>query len=141
MISRTNGINLKKLIANKVVLAKLAMAMVLSNVFFFYLFSDTSSSELVPEITAGHVEIEIKGELHTSFQAGKKVMLLNKNRTQKIDAILMRTNPEPEPRHLLQVKEEETYKLINQDNWEILPYVKSLKLVKNSEKEGHEIRY
>jgi hypothetical protein len=119
---------------------KIGIALVVSNIFFFLLFSggdETTVNTLIP----GYVEIEVRGELSTSFAEGKKVSVINKRRTIKVDAQLLRYHSEPDSKVLLQVDEKDAHQLLAPDNWEIFPLLSTYQVALPLPKEAHEIRY
>ena len=75
MISKIAGIISKKDTKTKQWWLKLGIALILSNIFFFLLFSgnEVQSPEQEPSLPAGWVEIQLKAELMTPFHEGKKI--------------------------------------------------------------------
>ncbi|HXH74790.1 MAG TPA: hypothetical protein VNJ08_07475 [Bacteriovoracaceae bacterium] len=140
MISRLVGTILKKNTRTKVWWMKLAVAIILSNVFFFALFS---SPAMPVEITnrAGWVEAQFKGELMTPFHSGKKVVLLNRKRAIQMEGVLQ-GDINTEGKYTAWVKESEASTLFQFSEWEILPHLKGLKIaVIKKNRMNHEIRY
>lgn len=142
MISKIAGNILKKDTKTKAWWMKLAVAIVLSNIFFFVLFSGsetkTSSTSSIPE---GWVEIHVRAELLTPFQSGKKVLLLQRNARKKVEAMLETSPLEPEGRFTVLVKETEAEALLKYDSWEIVPFLKTITFAPLSRGAVHEIRY
>jgi hypothetical protein len=142
MISKIAGNILKKDTKTKQWWAKLAVAIVLSNIFFFVLFSGNETQESsLPPIPEGWVEIHVRGELLTPFQTGKKVLLLHRIGRERIEAMLETSPLEPEGRFTVLVKESEAEALLKHENWEIVPFLKTLTFSKASRGVDHEIRY
>ena len=142
MISKIAGTILKKDTKTKVWWMKLAVAIVLSNIFFFVLFSGsetkTTATSSIPE---GWVEIHVRAELLTPFQSGKKVLLLQRNARKKVEAMLETSPLEPEGRFTVLVKETEAEALLKYDSWEIVPFLKTITFAPLSRGADHEIRY
>lgn len=142
MISKIAGNILKKDTKTKVWWMKLAFAIVLSNIFFFVLFSGSETEiENNSSIPEGWVEIQVRAELLTPFQSGKKVLLLQRNARRKVEAMLETSPLEPEGRFTVLVKETEAESLLKYDSWEIVPFLKTLTFAPASRGEDHEIRY
>lgn len=142
MISKIAGNILKKDTKTKIWWMKLAVAIVLSNIFFFVLFSGSETeSENNSSIPEGWVEIQVRAELLTPFQSGKKVLLLQRNARRKVEAMLETSPLEPEGRFTVLVKETEAEFLLKYDSWEIVPFLKTLTFAPVSRGEDHEIRY
>lgn len=142
MISKIAGANSKPSTKTKVWWIKLGVAIVLSNIFFFVLFSgsetETVKSSGIPE---GWVEIQVRAELLTPFHSGKKVLLLQRNARKQVEAMLEASPQEPEGRFTVLVKETEAQALLTYDSWEIVPFLKTLSFAPVSRGAGHEIRY
>lgn len=142
MISKIAGNILKKDTKTKVWWMKLAVAIVLSNIFFFVLFSGSETKdETISSIPEGWVEIQVRAELLTPFQSGKKVLLLQRDARRKVEAMLETSPLEPEGRFTVLVKEAEAEFLLKYDSWEIVPFLKTLTFAPLSRGDDHEIRY
>src|SRR6476660_3530937 len=99
MISKLAGIISLKNTKNKVWWPKLAVAIVVSNVFFFLLFGgDNTSSADTFHIPPGWVEVQLEARLHTPFQNGKKVLLVNRPGRKSLRAVLNQKGDELDPR-------------------------------------------
>lgn len=140
MISRLVGTILKKNTKTKAWWFKLGAALILSNFFFFYLFSGTEAPAPVIHDRTGWVEAQFKGEIMTPFHSGKKVVLLNRKKAIQMEGVL-HTDINPEGKYTAWVKESEASTLFEFSDWEILPYLKDLKVTVNHKRENHEILY
>lgn len=142
MISRIAGKFLNKDTRTKLWWAKLAVAIVISNIFFFLLFSG-SETELVSqkEIPAGWVEMQIRAELLTPFQSGKKVLLIQRQARKQLEAMLETAPSDPTERFTILVKESQAEILLKHESWEIVPFLKKLTLTPLAQGTSHEIRY
>jgi hypothetical protein len=140
VIFNNDGTDLKKKIKNKTWWIKLMLALITSNILFFLMFSGNSSNDTAGPAD-GEIEIEIKAEMLTPFRPGKRVLVLNHARNLKVEASLLTYNAEPESRVTLLVKEEDGHKLLDSNQWEILPYLKTLQIAQQTVREQHEIRY
>lgn len=142
MISKIAGNILKKDTKTKVWWMKLGVAIVLSNIFFFVLFSGSeTTATATSSIPEGWVEIQVRAELLTPFHSGKKVLLLHRNGRKKVEAMLETSPLEPEGRFTVLVKETEVEALLKYDSWEIVPFLKTLTFAPLSTGAQHEIRY
>lgn len=142
MISKIAGNILKKDTKTKVWWMKLGIAIVLSNIFFFVLFSGSETkAPATSSIPEGWVEIQVRAELLTPFHSGKKVLLLHRNARKKVEAMLETSPLEPEGRFTVLVKETEAEALLKYDSWEIVPFLKTLTFAPLSRGTQHEIRY
>ncbi len=142
MISKLAGIISSKNTKTKLWWTKLAIALVLSNVFFFLLFGgdneSVADSNVVPD---GWVEVQLEARLHTPFQMGKKILLMTRTGRKKIHGMLNQNGNEFDPRVTVLVKEEEAALLFQHESWEILPLIQNLHFKNVTTKENHEIRY
>lgn len=141
MISKIVGTALKKNTKTKQWWAKLAIAIVISNIFFFLLFSGSETEIVKSSIPDGWVEIQVRAELLTPFHSGKKVLLLHRLGRKKVEAMLETSPQEPEGRFTVLVKESEAESLLQHESWEIVPFLKTLSFAKVKMGVGHEIRY
>jgi hypothetical protein len=142
MISKIAGTNSNTATKNKIWWAKLAVALILSNLLFFLLFSgNETAASSDPQLPDGWVEIQIQAELLTPFQSGKKVLLLQRQARKRIEAMLENHPTEPGGRFTVLVREEEAAELLKFDTWEIIPFLKSLSFAPITRGEIHEIRY
>lgn len=139
MISRFVGTLLNKNTADKKTLSKLALALILSNIFFFILFSDYGqSSDHAP--AADRVEVQLRAELHTPFQMGKKILLIQRSRGQRLSGVL-KAMSDDEGRITVEVAESEAELLFKDGRWEIFPFLKTLSFSPVRKGVNHEIRY
>lgn len=142
MISKIAGKSLKSDTKTKLWWAKLAIALVFSNIFFFLLFSGNETSAITEsKVPEGWVEIHVRAELLTPFQSGKKVLLLQRNARKRVEAMLESSPVEPEGHFTVLVKESEADALLKYESWEIVPFLKTLTFSPLARGESHEIRY
>lgn len=141
MISNIAGNVLKKNTKTKQWWAKLAVAIVISNIFFFLLFSGSETKPSTNSIPEGWVEIQVRAELLTPFHSGKKVLLLHRLGRKKVEAMLETSPQEPEGRFTVLVKESEAESLLQHESWEIVPFLKTLTFARPQTGVSHEIRY
>lgn len=142
MISEKIGILLKKNTKTKIWWAKLVIALVLSNIFFFILFSGGETSHPVEKgIPEGWVEVQLEAELLTPFHLGKKVLIVHRSGRIKLQGVLQGRGSDESGRITVLVKEEEAHELFHHDAWEVLPYLKHLTFAAVKKGTSHEIRY
>jgi hypothetical protein len=141
MISKIAGTNSNSSTRTKLWWGKLAVAILLSNILFFLLFSKNEKSAAPVKIPTGWVEIHVKAELLTPFQTGKKVLLLQRIARKRVEAMLETSPVEPEGRFTVLVRESEADALLKYDTWEIVPFLKTLSFAPTPKGENHEIRY
>lgn len=139
MISRFVGTLLKKSTADRKTLVKLMIALIVSNIFFFLLFSG-SEAEVLPQPAAGQVEVHLRAELLTPFQFGKKVLIIQRSKGQRVTGVL-KAQADAEGRFTVEVAEAEAEMLFQEGGWEILPYLKTLSFNPIPKGASHEIRY
>ncbi len=142
MISKIAGTILKKNTKTKLWWMKLAISLVLSNIFFFVLFSSNEKPSVSPSsIPKGWVELQVKAELLTTFQLRKRVLLLHREGRKRVEAVLETSPQEPEGRFTVLVKEAEVEALLKYESWEIVPFLKTLNFAPLHTGVHHEIRY
>ncbi len=141
MISNLVGNVLKKNTKTRIWWMKLAIAIVISNVFFFLLFSGNETPAATNTLPTGWVELQVRAELLTTFHKGKKILLVNRTHAKKVEGMLQDISEEPEARHTILVKEDEAQILLKYQQWEILPFIKTLQLTSKVTGDQHEIRY
>ena len=142
MISKIAGTILKKNTKTKLWWMKLAVSIVLSNIFFFVLFSSNEKPSVpTSSIPEGWVELQVKAELLTTFQSRKKVLLLHREARKRVEAVLETSPQEPEGRFTVLVKETEVEALLKYESWEIVPFLKTLNFAPLHTGVHHEIRY
>lgn len=141
MTSKIVGTVSNKNIKNKSWWLKLALALILSNIFFFALFSKSETSQDSLAIPSGWVELQIRAELLTPFQARKKVLLINRFERKRIEGLLETNASEPEGRFTVLVKESEAVALLKFSQWEIVPFIKTFEFPHINSGVSHEIRY
>lgn len=117
--TQTNAISAQKIL-------KLVIALILSNIFFFMLFSSDETSKV--EKTYQGVEVIIEGKLLTSFEENKEVLLTHPNSGLKIKARLL-THPDMQDHYLILAEESDALKILARPlQWNILPYLKNYSL-------------
>ena len=142
MISKIAGTILNKNTKTKLWWMKLAVSIVLSNIFFFVLFSSNEKPSVpTSSIPEGWVELQVKAELLTTFQSRKKVLLLHREGRKCVEAVLETSPQEPEGRFTVLVKETEVEALLKYESWEIVPFLKTLTFAPLHTGVHHEIRY
>jgi hypothetical protein len=121
---------------------KLGLALIVSNIFFFILFSNESVNERPTNLpTEGWVEVQFEPLLLTPFQSGKKVLIIQRKAGKKIEGVLKDLSPEVPGRITVLVKENEADALFSHSSWEVLPYLRKLTLASVAKGINHEIRY
>lgn len=121
---------------------KLTLALVVSNVFFFVLFSNDSAQAGPKSFpTEGQVEVQLEAQLLTPFQSGKKVLIIQRKAGIKIEGVLKDMSPELPGRITVLVKENQADALFFHSSWEVLPYLRKLTLASVAKGLTHEIRY
>ena len=142
MISKITGTILKKNTKTKLWWMKLAASIVLSNIFFFVLFSKNETPSMpTSSIPEGWVELQVRAELLTTFQSRKRVLLLHREGRKRVEAVLETSPQEPEGRFTVLVKETEVEALLKYESWEIVPFLKTLTFAPLHTGVHHEIRY
>ncbi len=137
MIFKNVGMLWKKNMKNKVWWMKLAVALILSNIFFFYLFGGKKETAIAQD-EPGMVEVTLPAKLLTPFAYGKRILLLNKQHRLKLEGKLKSTEPEL---IVVWVPEKSAEVLFKYEGWEILPYLKNFTFRTLAQGESHEIRY
>ncbi len=138
---KLNGISLKKNTQNKLWWIKLTITILLTNILFFILFSSPESKEKNLKYPLGWVEFQVKADLLTPFQKGKKIILLNRSAQIFISGVLEESSLDPEGRTTVLVKDEDGNHLIKFEGWEIIPDLKNFTLAKKNSGVNYEIRY
>ena len=135
---KIRGIVLKKDFQVKA--AKLAVALILSNLFFFMLFSGPEEVQAETKLSVGTVELQLKANLLTPFEAGKKILLIHRSSRSKAEG-KMKADQDTEGRMTVEVLEADAELLLMHEEWEVTPYLKSLKFKTAAKGESYEIRY
>lgn len=135
------GTSLKKNTKTKVWWLKLFIGLILSNIFFFILFSHPEKTIETSRIPEGWVEVQLDAQLLTPFHLGKKVLLVHRNGRKKLEGVLQASAPEQIGKITVLVKESEAHALFMHEAWEILPYLKHLTFSPKRTEASHEIRY
>lgn len=120
---------------------KLALALILSNLFFFLLFGGSSEVKQETGIPVGWVEVQLQADLLTPFHFGKKVLIIHRNGRKKIEGVLQATPVDQLGKLTVLVKEDEAHALFQHETWEVLPYLKNLTFAYARKEQSHEIRY
>jgi hypothetical protein len=140
MNSRIIGTILKKNTKTRAWWLKLSVALILSNIFFFLLFAaEDKPYQAEIELAPGWVEIQLRADLMTPFQKGKKILLIHRSGRQSIEGMLQ-AGMDPEGRLTILVKEAEAALLFVHQSWEILPFIANHRFPA-LKGERHEIRY
>jgi hypothetical protein len=138
---KLNGIFSSKDTQNRIWWAKLATALVISNIFFFMIFSKNETAEShIQNPVSGMVEVQLRAELLTPFQSGKRVLLMQREARILLPAVL-KGDVDPEGKITLEVTEKVAAPLFKFTSWEILPFVADFKIDQGRTYEGHEILY
>ena len=140
MILQKIGNGLKKNTKTKIWWAKLGISLVLSNIFFFILFSGPEEV-LRPSTPEGWVEVQLNAELLTPFHRGKRVLLFHRPGGKKIEGLLQSPGTEDQGKLTILVKDTEAHTLFQYESWEVLPYLKHLDFAVAKKEYAHEIRY
>jgi len=143
MISEKIGTLLKKNTKTRAWWAKLATAIILSNIFFFVLFGGDSGVKQAPPsgVPDGWVEVQLQAELMTPFHSGKKVLIIHRIGRKKLEAVLQTDSNAELGKITVLVKEDEAHALFQHDSWEVLPYLKHMNFTVGKKEDSHEIRY
>jgi hypothetical protein len=141
MTSKPSGIDSSKKRKLRKLWLKLAAALIVSNIFFFFLFHSPETTKKSLAIPDGWVQLQVKAELLTPFHYGKKVLLLNRQSNRSVEAMLETAPTDVEGRFTVLVKESSAAELIRLESWEILPFLKTLTFAPKARGEQHEIRY
>lgn len=141
MISKKIGTIFKENTKTKLWWGKLGVALIISNIFFFFLFGGSSEAVQEASLPQGWVEVQVNASLLTPFQQGKRVLLLHRQGRKKLEGILLMETSDQLGKITLLVKEDEAAILFRFENWEILPYLKNLHFTASTKEVGHEIHY
>lgn len=142
MISEKIGTFLKKNTKTRLWWAKLTVAIILSNIFFFILFSGESEVKQTEiGLPPGWVEVQLSAELMTPFHSGKKVLLVHRPSRKKLEGVLQSSGQDQLGKITILVKENEAHALFQNESWEVLPYLKHLHFAAIKKEVSHEIRY
>ena len=128
---------MKKNTRTKVWWMKLAVSLVLSNVFFFLLFG-ADAPAVEKKLEPGLIEVQLSAQLLTPFQEGKRVLLIQRTSRVRLDGIL---REQTENGVIVSVNEETALQLITFDQWEVLPYLKDFRFKSIAQGAAYEIRY
>lgn len=135
------GTFLKKDTKTKIWWAKVAVALIISNLFFFLLFAgEKETAPVAGELPEGWVELQIEAQLLTPFIQGKRVLLIQRQAARQVSAIL-KHEQDASGKLTLLVEENQAPLLIQYQNWEILPFLKNMIFKTRTQGIQHEIRY
>jgi hypothetical protein len=141
VVFKNLGTILKKNTRAKVWWMKLGVCLILSNIFFFLLFSGEKENAAAEEIRPGWVELQIKADLLTPYQSGKRILLVNRASRSKAEGFLKGNLSELDGRMTILIHESDASMLFKYSNWEILPFMKTLSFAPVMKGESYEIRY
>jgi hypothetical protein len=139
--SEKNGMHSMKNTKNKIWWSKLAVAIIVSNIFFFIMFSDDSEKKQTLPHPEGWVEVQLEAQLLTPFHSGKKVLIVQRHARKKLEGVLKASEGDEAGRITVLVKEAEADALFQHSTWEVLPYLRHLTFTSFKKEQSHEIRY
>lgn len=140
MIFKKDGTSLKKITKNKIWWVKLAVCLILSNIFFFVLFKPSPADEIEESVQAGWVELQIRADLLTPYKHDKKILLINRISRSRAEGVL-KSSVDSEGRMTVLVREIDASILLKYEHWEVLPYMKTLSFAPVPKGDIYEIRY
>jgi len=140
MLFKKNGTSFKLDTKNKTFIIKIAAALVLSNIFFFILFSPSDEIE-EKSLSDNEVEIHLQVTFHTSFQKGKKVLLIHRKTQRMVEAKLQDWVNEETQTLSVSVQDTQAQRVIDLTGWEVVPYIKQYTFAQTSKGDQYEIRY
>jgi hypothetical protein len=124
---------------------KLALCLILSNIFFFLIFGSQKEAPKISSSTINWVEIQMEAEVLTPLIEGKKVLLINRRIGKKIEGVLKKNEALDSGKITVSVREEEAEHLIQHSSWLVLPFLKKLTLASSHKIQNkvidHEIHY
>lgn len=133
------GKSLKLATTDKQKLVKIALALILSNIFFFLLIAgDGEETEDTPGLP-GTVAIHLEARVLTPLHAGKKIMIVSHGLGEKIEGHFRSLSEDG--RITVEVQEDEARALLQKSDWEILPPLKNLAFQTRRAGVRHEISY
>jgi len=138
--SKIAGENSKKGTRTKFWWVKLSLAFILSNILFFLLFSKNETASQIAQ-PKGYVELHLKARLLTPFQFRKRVLIIHREKSIRVEAMLEKMQLEPEEQYTVLVRDIDTETLLKNESWEIIPYLSTLTFTRHKGKPGHEIHY
>jgi hypothetical protein len=145
MILKKIGIVLPKNTQAKSWWIKLGISIILSNIFFFLIFSPEQKDQDRPISPQNWVDIQLDAEILTPLINGKKILLLNKKERKKIEGFLKTNEIDNTGKITVSVREEQAHEIITFQSWQILPFLRHHKFASSNEKRkrkpDHEIYY
>jgi hypothetical protein len=142
MILKRNGIISKLATKDKSWWFKLIISMILSNIIFFLLFheNEVQGADLISD--PHNVEMRVQAQLITSFKAGKKILIISREKRFSRPGILMAEHQEDEFKsYTILVHPDDVNDLLNLDQLQIIPFIKDIKFKPSSERLTYEVRY
>jgi hypothetical protein len=114
----------KKLSKRQILALKIFLTLFVVNALLFTFFAPTEV-ESVSAFQAGanQIEIKVKGELHTSFELGKELTLLNQSGLKIGPANLVKLNEESITLVIDKTLYAQSYAQLSQNEWILLPYI------------------
>ena len=115
---------LKNFSKRQILALKIFITLFIVNALLFSLFAP-SEVESAPTFQAGEnqIEIKVKGELHTSFELGKELTLLNHHGIKIGPAHLVKQNEESITLVIDKTLYAQSYTQLSQNDWILLPYI------------------
>lgn len=142
MLLERIGSILRKNSKSKLWWIKLGLSIIVSNIFFFILFSNPKGE--TRNQTTPHpegVEVQVEALLLTPFQTGKKILVINRRKKIMIAGVLQTQYLEDPKKFTVLVNENEAGTIFHYSNWEILPYLKKFRFKESKKEKTHEIYY
>ena len=142
MNSEKIGTILKKNTKTKLWWFKLAISLILSNIFFFLLFGEKKETKIYGPVPMEEwVEVHLEADSKTPIVSGKKILIVNAIRNKKIEGFLLSHENDESGKVTVKVKEKEAHDLFKYQSWQILPYIKDLTFNRPQRIYQHEINY
>ena len=133
------GKSLKLATNDKQKLVKIALALILSNVFFFLLVGGEPDEGEEASSIPGSVAIHLEAKVLTPLHVGKRIMIVSHGLGQKVEGHFRAL--QEDGRITVEVQESEARSLLQKSDWEILPPLKNLAFQNRRSGVKHEIRY
>lgn len=133
------GKSLKLATSDRPKLLKIALALVLSNIFFFLLIGGSDEESENPATPMGSVAIHLEARILTPLFPGKRIHIVSHSLGEKIEGTF-RSHQE-DGRITVEVQEDVASVLFKKSDWEILPPLKNLAFQQKKNGAIHEIRY
>jgi len=142
MILKRNGIISKLATKDKSWWFKLIISMILSNIIFFLLFheNEVQGADLISD--PHKVEIRVQAQLITSFKAGKKILIISREKRFSRPGILLAEHQEDEFKsYTILIHPNDVNDLLNLNQLQIIPFIKDIKFKQSSPRLTYEVRY